>query len=76
MVETNYIVLEFVKTNGDKHSLKLAYPKIPVVSADVKALADFIVGNNVFSFVDGVTLKTFEGATIQKITESEINFVG
>lgn len=74
MVETNYIVMEFVKSNGEKHSLKVAYPKVPAVAADVKSLADFIVTNKVFSFEDASTITSFTGAAVQTITEADINF--
>lgn len=73
MNETNYIVMTFKKSNNEQHSIKLAYPKLPAVGSDIKALGEFIVDNSVFSFDDATTLSTFEKAAVQTIKETDID---
>ncbi len=67
------LVLNFKKSNGNAFSFSVPYPKDEIVAADVLALANFMIQNNVIVFKDKAQLATFEKAYVQETSKTPVN---
>lgn len=69
---TEVLSLEFKKDNGKKFTMTVPYAKKPVEQADVKALAQHILAQEVFVFTDGSKLVSLEKVVLVTKNEEEV----
>lgn len=63
--------LTFAKNSGKKHTLKIAGVKETQNPAEVRALMQHIIDNDIL-YVKGDTIAGIVEATLQKVTETKI----
>lgn len=77
MENIKILILNFRKSTGNSFSFSVPYPKDEVSAADIKALADFMIKNDIMSFNDKhkgeVKLSSFEKAVMQETTKTPVD---
>lgn len=67
------LVLGFKKSNGNAFSFSIPYPKDEIVTADVNALASFMIQNSIIVFKDNSKIASFEKAYVQEVSKTPVN---
>lgn len=62
------LILTFVKNNEKKFVLRVPFPKASVTDAEIQALADDVIANQVYEQTDMSNIVSLESAVLQTVT--------
>lgn len=66
------LVLTFVKNNEKKFVLRIPFPKAGVTNAEIQALADDVIANQVYEQNDMSNIVSLESAILQSVTTEKL----